>query len=308
MNSEKQCNICPRACRVDRDAGEIGYCGVGRLATVSHVAKHYYEEPPISGRCGSGTIFFGGCNLRCVYCQNRDISREPCGKTLDVKELSDLFLRVGESGAHNINLVTPTPYSRVVIAALERVKHRLSVPVVYNTSAYENISVIDSLSGIVDVYLPDLKYFSDELSVRYSNAKGYFDTAFAAIGRMIEQQGRIELDENGILKKGTVVRHLCLPSHSKDSEEVLRHLSCYLGKYDFRLSLMSQYTPDFLGERTVDYREIGRRITSLEYNRTLSLAETLGFHGYFQARDSASKKYTPDFDTQKFIESEEIMI
>ena len=305
---EKSCNICPRECKADRSAGEIGYCGCPSDAVVSHVSRHFFEEPPISGKNGSGTVFFGGCNLRCVFCQNRDISRSVEGKHLNADSLSELFLEIADSGVHNVNLVTPTPYAPVIAGALEKVKHRINVPIVYNTSSYEKAEVIDMLSGLVYIYLPDIKYFADELSVRYSNAPRYAEVAFSALERMLSQHPKFVLDENGILKKGVIVRHLCLPSASKDSINLLDRLSRYLDKYDFRLSLMSQYTPDFLGEISEKYKEINRRVTSLEYNRVLNAATSLGFDGYFQGREAASAKYTPNFDPIAFGEREIIEI
>lgn len=302
------CNICPRRCKIDRENGELGYCGCPSEAIVSHVSRHLYEEPPISGSRGSGTIFFGGCNMRCVFCQNRKISCAVEGKRLDAKGLSELFLKIADCGVHNINLVTPTPYAHVIARALEMVKHRLCVPVVYNTSSYESTETIDMLSGLVDIYLPDIKYFSDELSVRYSNAVGYADVAFCALERMLSQQPKFVLDENGILERGTVVRHLCLPGASRDSVMLIEGLSAYLEKYDFRISLMSQYTPAFLGELSARYKEINRKITSLEYKRVLDAAHTLGFDGYFQGREAASSEYTPNFDPIAFGEREIIEI
>lgn len=302
------CDICPRACRVDRNAGEKGFCGAGNTATISHIQRHFFEEPPISGKNGSGAIFFGGCNLKCVFCQNKSISRTSEGKELTADALADLFLSVNDCGVHNINLVTPTPHIKVIIKALERVKDRLTIPVVYNTSSYENESVIDALCGLVDIYLPDIKYASDSVSEKYSSAPGYASYAFKALEWMLMQKGRFTVDEDGILKEGTIVRHLCLPSNAKDSEELLRRLSVYLEKYDFRISLMSQYTPDFLGTDAEKFREINRKITTLEYNRILMLSEKLGFDGYFQEKASANKKYTPDFDITKFKESEILKI
>ena len=304
----KTCNICPRRCSVDRSLGEIGYCGCPSDAVVSHVSRHFYEEPPISGVRGSGTVFFGGCNLKCVFCQNRDISRSVEGKHFCADSLSELFLRIEDSGVHNINLVTPTPYVHIIAKALERVKHRLSIPIVYNTSSYESVESVDMLSALVDIYLPDVKYFSDELSVRYSKAPNYSAVAFAALERMLTQQPEFVLDGEGILKNGVIVRHLCLPSASRDSVDLLNELSGYLDKYDFRLSLMSQYTPDFLCELSESYKEINRRVTSLEYNRVLNAAKSLGFDGYFQGREAASTKYTPEFDPIAFGESENIKI
>ncbi len=301
MKSVK-CNICPRECSVDRAAGERGYCGAGSLATVSHVSRHFYEEPPISGTRGSGTVFFGGCNLRCVFCQNKVISGSVDGRDCDPEALAELFLEVADSGVENINLVTPTPHLETVIPALRIAKPRLKVPVVYNTSSYEKEEMIAELSGLVDVFLPDLKYFSDELSLRYSGAKEYFATAMRTIEKMLSLCPIFSLNEEGMLTSGVIVRHLVLPSHRKDSEALLEALSSLRERYDFRLSLMSQYTPEFLGEDSSRYREISRRVTSLEYNRVLEKAISLGFEGYFQGRDSAETKYTPGFDTKKFKE------
>ncbi len=294
-----ECKLCPRKCNTDRENGVLGYCGAGANASVAHVTKHFFEEPPISGNVGSGAIFFGGCNLGCVFCQNRDISTRNVGDVMSDKELSELILRVADSGVHNVNLVTPTPHVYAIARALERVKHLITVPVVYNTGAYETVDAIRMMDGLADVYLPDIKYASDKLAVRYSNALGYTENAFSALEEMLRQQGRY-IEENGLVKRGVIVRHLCLPSCSEDSRGVIDRLSAYLEKYDFRISLMSQYTPEFLGaEGKVRYKEISRRITTLEYNRLARLCEEYGFNGYFQERSSASKAYTPDFKSGK---------
>lgn len=300
------CKICPRECRVDREKDERGFCGVGRDAVVSHVCKHFFEEPVISGRNGSGAVFFGGCNLRCVFCQNKDISRGVHGKTLDAVALSELFLKTEESGVHNINLVTPTPHVMVIVKALERIKDRLRIPIVYNTSLYETKETVRMLDGLVDIYLPDLKYADNEIALRYSLAPKYVESAFSALEEMLRQQPACVV-EDGIMKKGVIVRHLCLPSRSGDSLAVLERLSRYLDKYDLRLSLMSQYTPEFLDDPSA-FKEINRRITSLEYGRVSKKAIELGFEGYFQERTSACKDFTPDFDAECFGESERIDI
>jgi len=301
------CNICPRRCRVDREKDERGFCGAGRDASVSHVCKHFYEEPPISGECGSGAVFFGGCNLSCVFCQNKEISRAAKGKSLDAYSLAELFLKVQESGVHNINLVTPTPHARVIAEALGIVRHRLTVPVVYNTGAYETVDTLKMMDGLVDVYLPDIKYANEEIALKYSGIRKYPETAFAALEEMLLQQGRCVI-EDGLIKKGVIVRHLCLPSLSRDSLSLIERLSCYLGKYDFMLSLMSQYTPDFLLGDAERFGEINRRITGLEYGRVSRRAVELGFEGFFQERCSASKSFTPKFDADGFGRSERIDI
>lgn len=301
------CNICPRKCKIDRDLGERGFCGAGSVATVSHVCKHFYEEPPISGTLGSGAIFFSGCNLQCVFCQNRSISRHADGKELDEIALSELFLKVEESGVHNINLVTPTPHAHIIAKALARVKHKLSIPVVYNTSSYECVETIKMMDGLCDIYLPDIKYASEELAVKYSRAKDYPNAAFLALEEMLRQQPRY-ITEDGLLKRGVIVRHLCLPSCSRDSLALLDRLSEYLKDYDLRLSLMSQYTPDFLAEDKEKYKEIARRITGLEYDRVSKRAVELGFDGFFQERSSAVTSFTPKFDSESFKKSERIDI
>lgn len=301
------CSICPRECRVDRSKDECGFCGAGRDAVVSHVCKHFYEEPVISGSDGSGAIFFGGCNLSCVFCQNKSISRRAEGKRFDAETLADLFLRIEDSGVCNINLVTPTPHAYVIAEALEKAKHRLSIPVVYNTGTYESVDTVRMLDGLVDVYLPDLKYADPDIAVKYSGVKNYPETAFRALEEMLSQQGRCVI-EDGLIKKGVIVRHLCLPSNSKDSLALVDRLSSYLGKYDLRLSLMSQYTPEFLGDGAVRFKEIDRRITGLEYGRVMKRVTDLGFEGFFQERESASKRFTPDFDAEQFKKSERIEI
>lgn len=244
---------------------------------------------------GSGAIFFSGCTLKCVYCQNRDISRNPIGSKMTDSELADLFLKLQDMGAHNINLVTPTHFTNNIVRALDLVKHKLSIPIVYNTSGYEKVETLKRLSGYVDIYLPDFKYFDSYLSNKYSKAPNYFEVASSAVCEMYSQVGKYTEDETGILKKGMIIRHLVLPSCRKDSIKVLENLKNILPIDDIRLSLMSQFTPDFVSE---DYPELSRRVTTFEYNSVLSKAIELGFEGFFQDKDSAVTKYTPDFKTQ----------
>ena len=301
------CNICPRNCRVDRDKNEYGFCRVGRDAVVSHVCKHFYEEPIISGIKGSGAVFFGGCNLSCVFCQNKSISRAAMGKAFDSDALAELFLKVEESGVCTLNLVTPTPHARIIASALEKIKHRLTLPVVYNTSAYESVDTLKMMNGLVDVYLPDIKYADESKALRYSRAENYPSVAFAALEEMLSQQPACIISD-GIIRKGVVVRHLCLPSSSRDSLAVVERLAGYLDRYDFKISLMSQYTPDFLGEYASEFKEINRKITGLEYDRVSKKVEELGFDGFFQERESACKRFTPEFDAEGFRKSERIEI
>lgn len=306
--TDSVCNICPRHCPVSRRNGERGYCGAGKDITVSHVCRYMGEEPVLTGKKGSGAIFFGGCNMRCAFCQNKDISHVPEGRSYDARTLSDLILKVQERDVQNINLITPTPYAPMIAEALSMVRDRLAVPVVYNTSAYETRETVRMLYGLVDIYLPDIKYFSDESSLRYSNAPMYAQTAFAALEEMLRQLPRLKYDAEGNLLCGVVVRHLCLPSHSADTAKILEKLSTYLGKYELLLSLMSQYTPSFLGEKAKDLPEINRKITTLEFERSVRLMQKLGFEGFIQSRSSATEEYTPRFDARAFREKGEILI
>ena len=252
-----------------------------------------YEEPPISGERGSGTIFFGGCNLGCVFCQNKAISRGGAGRELDGVQLEREMLSLAEQGAHNINLVTPSHYLLSLVPVLERVKPRLGVPVVCNCGGYESLEALRALEGLVDIYLPDFKYYSSELSARYSHAPDYFEVARAAILEMYRQQPSLAYGEDRMLKRGLVVRHLVLPSCRKDSIAVLEALSEMMPADSFLLSLMSQYTPEFCDSEK--YPELGRRLTGFEYDSVSKRAIELGFDGFFQDRASASAKYTPEF-------------
>lgn len=253
---------------------------------------HYWEEPPISGTNGSGAVFFSGCNLKCVFCQNREISREPKGKQYDTEELSRLFLELQSMGAHNINLVTPTHFADNVLKALDKVKNNLTIPVVYNTSGYESVETLKLFSGYVDVYLPDFKYYDSGLSAKYSKAPDYFERASQALEEMYRQCGTYTEDEKGLAKKGVIVRHLVLPGCRRDSVKILDELQNILPFQNIRLSLMSQFTPDFVPK---EYKELSRKITTFEYNFVLDKAIEMGYKGFFQQKDSASAKYTPDF-------------
>jgi putative pyruvate formate lyase activating enzyme len=263
---------------------------------IARIASHLWEEPPISGQKGSGTVFFSGCNLRCVFCQNREISREGVGKTVTEAELTDRILRLQDEGVHNINFVTPTHYTERLAALLKRIKPKLSVPVVWNSGGYEKVESLRILEGLVDVYLPDFKYFDGEIARQYSSAPDYFEVATAALGEMLRQVGKPQFDEKGKLKKGVIVRHLVLPSHRNDSISVLRHIAEIFGAEAVLLSLMSQYTPDFyISSGCAKHKNLCRRLTKFEYDSVMKVADSLGFEGYFQGVDSASKKYTPDF-------------
>ena len=292
-----QCNVCPRVCGAQRDRGETGFCGVGDTFKIARAARHAWEEPPISGTRGSGTIFFGGCNLRCVFCQNHALSHEALGKETTDDELIDLMLRLRDEGAHNINLVTPTHYSISLRRVLERVKPTLGIPVVWNSGGYEDPRILRTLAGLVDIYLPDVKYFSSELSLAYSAAPDYYPVALSALEEMLHQQPKPVFDSQGMLLRGTVVRHLVLPSARRDSIALLEALARDVGTDRFLLSLMSQYTPDFA--MSCPHKALHRKLTEFEYQSVLKKAHELGFDGFSQSRDSATAAFTPSFSEKE---------
>lgn len=287
------CHACPRNCGIDRSL-QTGFCGVGGEIRIARAAKHPWEEPCISGKSGSGTVFFCGCNLRCVFCQNREISRDiNAGRTVTAEELSSILLRLRDEGVENINLVTPTHYVMQLIPVLRELRPRLGIPIVYNCGGYESVEALRALDGLIDVYLPDAKYFSPALSSRYSAAPDYFQILMQALHEMLRQTGAPRFDENGMLTRGVIVRHLVLPGCRKDSIDLLRALHAEFGRDAFLLSLMSQYTPEF-APANAD-KNLRRRLTSFEYESVQSVADELGFSGYLQERASASAAFTPDF-------------
>ena len=288
-----RCAICPRRCGVDRSGGERGVCGVPSEFTVSRIALHPWEEPPISGTRGSGTVFFTGCNLRCVFCQNRTISREGVGSVISEDDLIRRMLILQEEGAHNINLVTPTHYTDSLVRLLTKIKPRLHIPVVWNSSGYESVESLRRLEGLVDVYLPDFKYMSPDLAAAYSAAPDYPTVATEAVREMYHQTGPITFDGEGIARKGVIVRHLVLPGCRKDSIAVLGHLASILPISDIRVSVMRQYTPDFAMD--CPHKNLHRRVTEFEYDSVLVKADELGIVGYRQGKDAAERAYTPDF-------------
>lgn len=287
------CELCPRLCRADREAGEIGYCGVGSSLRVARIAPHMWEEPCLSGSRGAGAVFFSGCSLRCAFCQNYDLSHSAKGEDISDNEFLYRVLSLAESGVHCIDLVTPTQFTRRLIPLIEKIKERTRLPIVWNSGGYERVETLRQLDGLVDVYLPDFKYASRENAEKYSDAPDYPEIAAAAVTEMYRQVGCFVCDGDGIAKKGLIVRHLVLPGGRHDSEKVLRALASSLPVENIRLSLMSQYTPDFAAASP--FRELHRRVTSFEYDYVLSVAETLGFSGFCQERSSASGKFTPDF-------------
>ena len=283
------CTQCPRKCKAERlDNNGAGVCGMPALPRVARAALHYGEEPCISGENGSGTVFFSGCSLACRFCQNRPISREGFGATITVERLATIFRELTEQGAHNINLVNPTHYAAAIRAALDI--YRPPVPVVYNTGGYERLESLRMLEGYVDVYLPDLKYLSSSLAAQLSGAGDYPDHATAAILEMARQTGPVTLDENGLIRRGTIVRHLVLPGHTAESIAVLRWLKEHLptGTY---VSVMLQYTP--VGELAAP---LDRPLTLRECRKIRDFVEELELEGYIQQRSSAGTDAIPHFD------------
>ena len=284
-------------CGADRSGGETGVCGVGRRSFVARAARHYYEEPPISGTRGSGAIFFTGCNMRCVFCQNHTISREGgdadrSAISIDEYELAGVMLRLEELEAHNINLVTPTPHIKLIERAIPLARARgLTLPIVYNTNGYERAETLKRLEGLIDVYLPDLKYVSPWLAERYSQRADYFKFASEAIEEMQRQVGVLQTDDEGIAKKGLIIRHLVLPCAVDETRRVLDHIAAKFPK-DTYISLMSQYTPIPGMKKPLD-----RRLTRAEYKRAVEYALYLGFENVFvQKLSSAESGFTPEFD------------
>ncbi|MBQ8344749.1 MAG: radical SAM protein [Clostridia bacterium] len=292
------CMLCPRACGVVRESGERGACGQGAEARVAAASLHRFEEPPISGVRGSGTVFFVGCPLRCVFCQNQSISRSHIrGRAVRPEELADLFLSLQEKGAHNINLVSPTQFVPAVAKALERCRAQLNIPVVYNSSGYEKVQTLRTLEGLVDIYLPDFKYYDDGLAQRYSGVSHYRTHGLAAVEEMLRQTGApVWKEEDGcsLLKRGTVIRHLVLPGCRKDSMAVLSLLAERFSKETFLVSIMSQYTPEFAPEEADG--NLKRRLTRFEYESVIEHAAALGLQGFAQERSSATAAFTPDFE------------
>ena len=289
-----KCRLCPRKCGVDRMGRQNGYCGMDSRIYAARAALHMWEEPCISGKRGSGTVFFSGCSLRCSFCQNRDIAIGESGMEITVERLGEIFLELEEKGAANINLVTGTHYVPQIIRALELARKKgMKIPVVYNSGGYENVETIEMLDGYVDVYLPDFKYMDPALADALSHAPDYPEIARNAIKEMVRQTGRCEFGEDGYIKKGTIVRHLILPGHTANSKAVLTKLREIFGE-DIYISIMNQYTPVFHQEK---FSELNRRVTRREYEKVLEHAMNLGIeNGFFQEGETAMESFIPTFD------------
>lgn len=296
MNKYKNCLLCPRKCGINRSTGQTGVCGVSSEIKVARAALHYWEEPCISGKRGSGAVFFSGCSLHCVFCQNREISDGKEGKVISKERLSDIFMELAGKGANNINLVTPGQYIPDIVWAVNDAKSRgMKLPIIYNTSGYENVTELKLLEGIVDVYLPDFKYMDSTLSARYSRAKDYPSVAKQALSEMVRQQPDVVIDDaTGLIQKGVIVRQLLLPGHVNDAKAVLKYLYDTYHDHVY-ISMMSQFTPIALK----DYPEINRTVTRREYERLVDYALEIGItNAFIQEGDVAKDSFIPAFDCE----------
>ena len=296
MNKYENCLLCPRKCGINRSTGQTGVCGVSSEIKVARAALHYWEEPCISGKRGSGAVFFSGCSLHCVFCQNREISDGKAGKLISKERLSDIFMELADKGANNINLVTPGQYIPDIVWAVNDAKSRgMKLPIIYNTSGYENVTELKLLEGIVDVYLPDFKYMDSTLSARYSRAKDYPSVAKKALSEMVRQQPDVVIDDaTGLIQKGVIVRQLLLPGHVNDAKAVLKYLYDTYHDHVY-ISMMSQFTPIALK----DYPEINRTVTKREYERLVNYALEIGItNAFIQEGDVAKDSFIPAFDCE----------
>lgn len=302
MNSQYTiCQLCPRVCKVNRENGQSGVCGVSSELKVARAALHFWEETCISGKSGSGAVFFSGCALRCVFCQNESIAQGRVGKNISRERLVEIFLELQEQGANNINLVTPGQYIPHIVWSVEQARNQgLRIPIVYNTSGYEQVDSLKQLEGIVDIYLPDFKYWNPEIAARYSHAPDYPEVTKAAIAEMVRQQPRAEFfaekdDEFEIMSKGVIVRQLLLPGQLKDAKRIVKYLHETYGNQIY-LSLMSQFTPLPHVER---FPELNRRVSERSYERYVDYAIGLGVeNGFIQDGDVAEESFIPEFDGQ----------
>ena len=287
------CIMCPRKCGINRNI-EKGFCGMNTDITLAKACLHKFEEPCISWKNGAGTIFFSGCNLHCVFCQNNKISNNFYGKSVTVQQLSEIILSLQENGADNIELVTPTHFADQIIKSLDLVKNKLNIPVIYNCGGYELSETIKLLDGYIDIYMPDIKYFSSEVSSKYSNAYNYFEYASKAVLEMIKQVGKLEYNSKGGLLKGTLIRHLVLPGSRHDSLKIMDWISQNTTTDKVLVSIMNQYTPfEFIPDK---YVELKRKLTTFEYNSVVNYAAELNINGFTQKRSSADPMFVPEFD------------
>lgn len=302
MRVLEDCVLCPRECHVNRIKGEKGYCGMDGSVFAARAALHMWEEPCISGENGSGAVFFTGCSLQCCFCQNREIAKGNQGMHVTVERLTEIFIELWQKGAANINLVTGVHYVPQIIKALEQAKKRgMDIPVVYNSSGYEKEETIDMLNGYIDVYLPDFKYMDQELARKFSHAQNYPEITKKAIEKMTEQTKECYFDEKGYIKKGTIVRHLILPGHTRDSIQILKYLHEKYGNKIY-ISIMNQYTPVVYN---AEYQELNRKVTKREYEKVLNAALEMGIeNGFFQEGKTAEQSFIPAFNFEGIRNSE----
>lgn len=293
----ENCTMCPHKCKVNRKNNEKGRCRAGDKVKIALVSIHDYEEPCISKLHGSGTIFFSNCNLKCVFCQNYKISNEGLGKEYSIEELSDIMIKQQEKGVNNINLVTPTIYAYQIVQAIKLAKEKgLQIPIVYNSSGYECIETLKMLEGYIDVYLPDFKYYDNDVALKYSNIKNYFEYTTNAIKEMYEQVGNPIFDENGIIKKGVIIRHLILPNHVNQTKKILSWIKENIGKETY-VSVMAQYFPS---NKACKYEKINRKINKIELKLVENYLYDIGMeNGYIQKIGKCEENYVPDFENKK---------
>ena len=294
MSSIEKCEICPHNCKVNRLEGKVGRCKATDKVKIALASVHNFEEPCISGTNGSGTVFFSNCNLKCVFCQNYKISQQGLGKEISIEELADIFIEQQNKKVENINLVTPTMYIYHIIEAIKIARKKgLNIPIVYNTNGYENVETIKMLNGYIDIYLPDLKYYDNDLAFKYSGIKNYFENATEAIKEMYNQVGAPVLDENGIMKKGVIIRHLVLPNNLQNSKDVLKWINDNIDNKVF-VSVMAQYFPT---HRAKDFPELNRKLTKEEYEEIENFLYSLNLdNGYIQELGEHEEEYVPDFE------------
>lgn len=288
------CTLCPHNCKVNRLEGKKGRCKCDNTLKIALASLHKFEEPCISGTNGSGTVFFTNCNLNCIYCQNYEISQGGKGKEITIQTLADIFIKQQEKCAHNINLVTPTMYVYQIIEAIKLArKNGLKIPIIYNSNGYENVETIKMLNGYIDVYLPDLKYYTNELSKKYSNVDNYFEVATNAIKEMYSQVGNAVFDDNGIIQKGVIIRHLFLPNHIQNTKNILKWINENLPK-DIYVSVMAQYFPTYKAKND---SLINRKLNKKEYKEVLNYLYSLDLqNGYIQELGNHEEEYVPDFN------------
>lgn len=289
-----QCNICPRRCGADRENGSLGFCGASNKIRIARAALHFWEEPCLSGKNGAGTVFFSHCNMKCVYCQNYRISTRGAGHEVSIGELAEIFLDLQSQGANNIDLVTPTHYALDIAEAVKKAKNSgLHIPVLYNCGGYESVETLKHLEGLIDIYMPDMKYYRDKYAMKYSSAPKYFETACAALEEMYRQTGAVVLDKNGIMQSGVIVRHMMLPGLMLDTKKIMDYLFDTYGN-NIYISLMSQYTPLKNVER---FPELNRKIDMKKYNSIVDYCMNRGMENVFIQEGSAAKEsFIPCFE------------